>query len=149
VIDGVTFTLTPACDLLSLDLWEGDLPDLGLVRALRVEPTRWWLVDAGDRIAGIAAALGTRGAITPFGGGMVRATLTGPGWRDLLSVSGFFDTEDQGFGPGQVASTVIHHVPVRIAPLADDVCELFCPASLSATLADLWRDATITGSPGG
>lgn len=142
MIDAVTIDIAPAADLIALDLWEGEPPDLGDVRALKVEPMRWWLVDAAPRAVAVAAALGMRGALTPFGGGMVRATITGPGWRDLLSVSGVLDVADPAFASGKAASTVIHHVPVCIAVVREDCCEVFFPASYATTLQSLWRDAT-------
>lgn len=140
--DAVTVAMAPAPDLMALDLWDGALPDLGGIRAVRVEPMRWWLIDAAANAAAIAADLGTRGAITPFGGGVVRATLTGPGWRDLLSISGVFDSGDPSFTVGKVASTVIHHVPVRIVMTGGEACEVYCPASYAAALGALWRGAT-------
>ena len=131
-----SFHLAPARAVIAIDLWEGDLPPLP-GRAIRVEPRRWWLLDGGD-----SPAIGDRGAAAPIGGGLIRATLTGPDWRALLSVSGFLDTEM--LRAGDVAATVIHHVPVRIVVTADDACEVYFAASYADTLDDLWRHA-ITG----
>lgn len=142
MVDPVSIAFAPASDLVALDLWDGSPPNFCEVRALQVEPLRWWLADAGDRIEAIAATIGERGALTPFGGGMVCATLSGRGWRDLLSISSLFDTGDPAFGPGPVASTIIHHVPVRITVVSNDVCEVYFAASFAATLEDLWRTAT-------
>lgn len=129
----VTLTIAPAGDILALDLWAGGVPDFG-VRALQVEPRRWWLFDA----AAHDIDLGDSGALAPIGGGLMRATLTGPGWRGLLMVSAVFDAEDPAFGPGQVAATVIHHVPVWIAPVAADTCEVYFAASYTGDLTALW-----------
>lgn len=74
------------------------------IRLLQVEPRRWWLIGAGERADDIAARIADSGAATPVGGGLVRATLSGPGWRTLLMVSGCFDAEDPSFGIGQVAA---------------------------------------------
>ena len=124
---------TPAGDILALDMWTEGAPPLGGIRALQVEPRRWWLFDAGAR----APDPGDDGALAPIGGGLVRATLTGD-WRDTLMLAGWFDAESPRFGPGDVAATVIHHVPVWIAPVAADACEVYFPASYAASLAHLW-----------
>lgn len=137
-------TFAPAGDLVSLDLWEGDLPDLANVRALQVEPRRWWLVDPGAALSAIAAEIGDRGALTAFGGGFVSATITGD-WRNLLSISSLIDTDAPALAVGSVTSTVIHHVPVRIAVFAAETCRLFYAASYAATLEELWLGAVSGG----
>lgn len=134
----VAVTSAPAGDIVVLDLW-GGAPPASDVRMLRVEPARWWLIDAGAALGEIEAAIAGRGALAPVGGGLVRFTLDGPGWREHLMLSAFFDAEDPAFGPGAVAGTVIHHVPVRIAPVGDTRCEVFAPASYASTLEHLWR----------
>jgi heterotetrameric sarcosine oxidase gamma subunit len=138
----VTVTVAAAGDVIALDLWDdGDAPALSAdIALLRVEPRRWWLLGAGAHDAELAAAVGDRGAWAPIGGGLVRATLTGPGWRALLMVAGLFDAEDPGFGPGSVASTVIHHVPVRIAVASETACDVYCAASYAPALIELWSD---------
>lgn len=137
VIDGpVSLAVAPAGDIIALDLWAGTLPDLG-VRTLHVEPRRWWLFDAAGR-DDIAAEIAGNGAMAPIGGGLMRAVLTGPGWRGLLMISAVFDAENPGFRPGQVAATVIHHVPVWIAPIAADACEVYFAASHGEDLVALW-----------
>ncbi len=137
---GVTVTMAPAGDVIALDLWgDDDARDLcGAVSLLRVEPHRWWLFDAGTH--DLAAMIGERGAWAPIGGGLVRATLAGPGWRGLLMVAGLFDAEDPGFAVGAVAATVIHHVPVRIAVASEAACDVYCAASYAPALAALWRE---------
>lgn len=126
-------TFAHAGDVLALDLWSGEPPLLDGVRALQVEPRRWWLFDARTR----ALDPGDGGALAPIGGGLVRATLTG-GWRDTLMLAGWFDAEDPRFGPGDVAATIIHHVPVWIAPVAGERCEVYFPASYAWALIQLW-----------
>ncbi|CAN5382652.1 hypothetical protein BH10PSE14_BH10PSE14_32340 [soil metagenome] len=138
----VTLTMAPAGDVIVLDLWAGMLPALDpAIRVLPVEPRRWWLVDAAPHADAIAATIAANGALTPIGGGLVRATLSGPGWRDLLTVSGCFDSEHPGFATGQVAATVIHHVPVWIAVTGDATGEVYMAASYAPTLAALWTTA--------
>jgi sarcosine oxidase gamma subunit len=138
VTDAVAITIEPAGDVLAFDLWDGDALPAALagVRALKVEPRRWWLFDAGQ-----LPDLGGDGAAAPIGGGLMRATLAGPGWRALLTVAGWFDVENPAFGAGQVAATMIHHVPVWIAPLAEDKAEVYFPPSYTETLAALWTRA--------
>ena len=135
-----TVALTPARDMVVLDLWEGELPTVA-TGAMQVEPHRWWLIDPGERIDEIAAAIAGRGVLVPIGGGLTRATITGPGWRDLLSVSGFFDLNDPAFDVGCAASTVIHHVPVRIRVTGQSACDVFFATSYASTLAELWHKA--------
>ena len=138
VIDApVTLAIAPAGDIIALDLWAGTLPDPG-IRRLRVEPRRWWLFDAAGRSTDITAQIGDNGALAPIGGGLLRATFTGSSWRALLMVSGTFDAENPRFGTGQVAATVIHHVPVWIAPIAADACEVYFAASYATDLVALW-----------
>jgi heterotetrameric sarcosine oxidase gamma subunit len=138
--------MAPAGDVIVLDLWAGTLPSLDpAIRALPVEPRRWWLIDAAPHADAIAATMAGNGALTPIGGGLVRATLTGPGWRELLTVSGCFDSESPGFAPGGLAATVIHHVPVWIAVTGDAACEVYLAASYAPTLAALWT--TAIGAP--
>ncbi len=103
MIDGpVTVMVAPAGDVIALDLWDGSDPRDALagIRHIRVEPRRWWLFDAADRADAVAAQVGDAGALAAIGGGLMRATLTGPGWRALLTIGGLFDSEHAGFGPG-------------------------------------------------
>ena len=141
--DRVAIAVAPAGDVIALDLWsDADATTLiGGVAMLKVEPRRWWLLGAADRGAELEAAIADHGALAPIGGGLVRATITGPGWRGLLMVAGLFDAEDPGFGPGAVAATVLHHVAVRIAVTGEDRCDVYCAASYAPALIDLWRNA--------
>lgn len=143
--EAVTLTIAPAGDIVAVDLWSDTAPDFGAVRAVRVEPRRWWLIDAGETVAAIVAAVADDGAATAIGGGLIRATLAGPGWRALLMVAGVFDAEDPAFGPGAAAATIIHHVPVWIVPVADDCAEVFFAASYARGLVELWTAALARG----
>lgn len=131
-----TFRLEPAPEVWVLDLWDGELPTLA-GRVFRVEPRRWWLFDPG---AEVAREIAGRGVIAPIGGGLIRAVIEGSGWRELLTVSGLFDVDNPAFANGAVASTVIHHVPVRIAVTGVRSCEVYCAASYAPTLRELWQD---------
>lgn len=141
--DRVTLTIAPAGDVIALDLWGAGDPRDALIgiRHIQAEPRRWWLFDAAGRADAVAARIGDAGALTAMGGGLMRATLTGPGWRALLTISGLFDCENPGFGPGAVAATIIHHVPVLIAVTGDLACEVYFAASYAPTLVELWANA--------
>lgn len=139
MIKDVAFTSAPAGDIVVLDLWDGQ-PPLD-ARLLAVEPGRWWLIDGGD-VTTLAEQIAGRGALTPIGGGFVRLTVTGPGWRELLTVSGWFDTEGPDFTVGSFAATMIHHVPVRIIVASETECDVYVSASYASTITDLWDSAT-------
>ena len=145
----VAFTMAPAGDVIALDLWDATPPEMATgVRMLQVEPKRWWLIDASAQSDALSDRIGDHGALTPIGGGLMRATLTGPGWRALLTISGCFDVEDPVFAPGKVAATILHHVPVWIAPTGTATCEVYLANSYAPTLVDLWsRSATGQGGP--
>jgi len=129
--------LGPAA-LIAVDVWgafdaasarlgerlRGSLPGLlgsanlaGGWRALRVEPTVWWLIgplaDLEAELIAAEAALGEDGAAVDLSGGFVRLEIAGPGWRELLMIGGVFDAEDPAFGPGSTAGTLLHHASVR------------------------------------
>jgi heterotetrameric sarcosine oxidase gamma subunit len=140
----VALSVAPAGDIVAVDLWGDAVPNFGGARAVRVEPRRWWLIDAGNADA-VATALRDDGTLTPIGGGLLRATLTGPAWRGLLMVGGVFDAEVPSFGPGDCAATIIHHVPVWIAPVACDCAEVFFAASYTGGLVELWTAAIARG----
>ena len=142
------FAIEPAHDILVLDLWAGPPPRRDGIRVLQVEPRRWWLLGATTAIDDLAASIGDRGALAPIGVGMMRATLSGPGWRALLSVSGLFDTASPSFVPGAVAATPIDHVPLWITVTGDQAREVYFPASYAHSLAALWADAIGAASAG-
>lgn len=142
----VTLATAPAGDVIALDVWEGE-PNLDGLRALKVEPRRWWLIGAAAQADAFAASLGDAGALAPIGGGLVRATLSGPGWRELLTISGIFNVEDPAFALGDFAATVIHHVAVRIAPTSDTGCEVYFASSYAPGLVELWQRAIRVAAP--
>ena len=135
---GVTITIAPAGEVIVLDLWAGTLPALGDVAVMQVEPQRWWLLGPVAALADITAALGENGAISPIGGGLMRASLTGSGWRAQLMISGLFDAEDPAFGPGHCAATRLHHAPIWIDVLSEDAASVYFPASLLGDIRHLW-----------
>lgn len=141
----VALTVAAAGDVVAIDLWSDAVPGFGALCAVRVEPRRWWLIDAGAAADAVAESVRDDGTVTPIGGGLIRATLTGPGWRSLLMVGGVFDAEAPGFGAGGCAATVIDHVPVWIVPLDHDVCAVFFAASYAGGLVELWTAAMARG----
>ena len=134
----VSISIAPAGDVDVLDMWEDGDPLLDGVRAMQVEPHRWWLVDAGSKIEAITKALGDKGAITPIGGGLMRATLAGPGWRSQLMISGVFDAENPTFKPGDCAATIIGHASVWIDVISDETAHVYFAASLRGDMEQLW-----------
>lgn len=109
------------------------------LRAIRVEPMVWLVEGDGFDPAALAAAVEAYGALTAIGGGFVRASLRGEGWRQVLMRDGVFDAESAAFGPGCVAATVIAHVAVRLHVVAEDRCDALVPASYAGPLVESWR----------
>ena len=134
----VSISIAPAGDVVVLDMWREAAPLLHGVRAIQVEPRRWWLINAGSKIEAVTKALGENGAITPIGGGLMRATLTGPGWRSQLMISGVFDAENPAFKPGNCAATIIGHVSVWIDVISDETAHVYFAASLRTAIEHLW-----------
>ena len=140
--EAVQVAIAPAADVVLLDLWSGDVDALcGDVARLQDEPRRWWLLGPGARTTAIEIAIGDHGALAPIGGGLVRAKLSGPGWRSLLMICGLFDAEDPSFSTGAVVSTMIHHIAVRIAVTSVDSCDVYYTASFAPAMLDHWTKA--------
>ena len=140
--EAVCITVVPAGDVVLLDVWSGDIERLcGDIPRLQVEPRRWWLLGAHDRLEALEARIADHGALAPIGGGLVRATMSGPGWRSLLMIAGLFDAEDPAFTTGSIVSTMIHHIAVRIAVTAPEVCDVYFTASFAPALIELWSRA--------
>ena len=134
----VEITFIPAGEIIVLDRWDDLRPDVSGVTALQVEPRRWWLINPGENLAVIAQTLGDNGALTAIGGGLVRATLTGPGWRTQLMISGLFDAEDTAFKPGDCAATLIHHTPVWLHAISEGEAHVYLAGSLLDDMQHLW-----------
>lgn len=140
--EAVHIAVAPAGDVVLLNLWSGDVESLcGKVPLLQVEPRRWWLLGARDRLESLEARIADHGALAPIGGGLVRATISGPGWRSLLMIAGLFDAEDPGFTTGSTVSTMIHHIAVRIAVTAPEACDVYFAASFAPALIEHWLKA--------
>jgi heterotetrameric sarcosine oxidase gamma subunit len=165
--------LGPAA-LIAVDVWAGldaaaarlgeslggELPgllrsaDLGAGwRAVRVEPTVWWLggplTALEARLAAVETTLGEDGAAVDLSGGFVRLEVAGPAWRELLMIGGVFDAEDPAFGPGSTAGTVLHHASVRYDVVDDQrVHILVAPSYAQDLLGRLGAAAARLEPPG-
>ncbi|WP_309753737.1 hypothetical protein [Novosphingobium sp.] len=115
-----------------------DLPGAGRAAGdvMRLSPTTWLV--AGD-VAAIKAALGDGGALTPVGGGYVRARLSGSKWRSLLMEGGLFNAEAPEFAADCVATTLIEHVTVTLRVESAAACLAYFPASHAADLLHFWQ----------
>lgn len=138
----VHIAVAPAGDVVLLDLWSGNIETLcGDIPRLRVELCRWWLLGVGERLEALEARIADYGALAPIGGGLVCATISGPGWRSLLMNAGLFDAEDTAFTTGSVVSTMIHHIAVRIAVTAPEACDVYFTASYAPAFIEHWSRA--------
>ncbi len=112
-------------------------------RALWWERATWLIRAAAgeETLAKLSIAVEGEGAVTDVSGAFRRIVLRGPAWRPLLMIGGVFDAESPNFGPGCVAGTVIHHMPVRIDVLSSTTAEAYVPPSYAEALLHHWRGA--------
>ncbi len=114
-------------------------------RAVRVEPTAWWLVGPlaalQATLEAVEEALGENGAAVDLSGGFARLEVAGAGWREMLMVGGVFDAEDPAFGPGSTAGTVLHHASVRYDVIDDHSVHILVAPSRAHDLLDHLRAA--------
>jgi heterotetrameric sarcosine oxidase gamma subunit len=159
--------LEPAA-LIAFDLWSdvdaargrigaalgGALPGLGRSgdlaggwRAIRVEPSVWWLTgplgDLDAQMARLEAAIGGDGAATDLSGGFARVAVSGDDWRAPLMIGGVLDAEDPAFGAGSTAGTILHHIGVRHDVVADRLVHIHVAPSYAADLVDHLRAAVL------
>ncbi len=168
--DRLTIEVQPPECLLALELWgdragvearlgaplplSGKSADAGERRVLWWEPGIW-LVRAGAEARTalertVAEALVAEGAVTDLSGGFVRIRLSGSLWRELLMIGGVFDAESPTFGPGSVAGTVIHHMPVRLDVVSQETADAYVPPSYAEDLMEHWTHAAarLLSAPG-
>ncbi len=168
--DRLTIEVQPPECLLALELWgdragvearlgaplplPGKSADAGERRVLWWEPGIW-LVRAGAEARTalertVAEALVAEGAVTDLSGGFVRIRLSGSLWRELLMIGGVFDAESPTFGPGSVAGTVIHHMPVRLDVVSQETADAYVPPSYAEDLMEHWTHAAarLLSAPG-
>lgn len=122
-------------------------------RAVRVEPTVWWLAGPPTAVeAGLAAmetALGEDGAAVDLSGGFARLEVAGPAWRELLMIGGVFDAEDFAFGAGATAGTILHHAGVRYDVVDDHRVHILVAPSFAQDLLAHLRTAAARLEPRG
>jgi len=155
-------TLAP-CALIAVDVWgdlaavagrfgAGGLPALGRSadlppgwRAIRVEPTVWWLAgrleSLEETLDRTTKTLAQDGAATDMSGAFARLAIRGPHWRELLMFGGVFDAEDPRFAPDGTAGTLLHHTAVRYDVVAPDRLILYVAPSYAADLLHHLRAA--------
>ncbi len=117
----------------------------GDLRLIWWEPNTW-LIRApkplrDETAARLTEALAGEGAVTEVSGAFVRVRVEGALWRSLLMIGGVFDAEAESFGPGSVAGTVIHHLPVRLDVIGDSAVDAYVPPSYAADLLHHWTAA--------
>lgn len=158
-------TPAPAATLLTFEVWSnadafaarfeaafGAPPpsplrsaDYGKTRILWTEPNVWIAVVSPAEAPALAerltAALAEDGALTEVTGAYARLTITGPGWRELLTVGAMFDAEDPAFAPGCAVATVYDHAPVRLDVVGPDTVIAWTAPSYSQGLFSFWREA--------
>ncbi len=144
--DTVTARLADALNQAPPALGQSTALD-GAWRALRLEPTVWWLVgpleDLDARLTLLAAALGDDGAATDLSGGFDRLSIRGD-WREILMFGGVFDAESPAFAIDCTVGTVLHHVAVRYDVIDENEVLVFVAPSYAADLLHHLR-ATVPG----
>lgn len=134
------------------DALSGAMPTIGRAidladdwRALRIEPTVWWLAGplaaSNDMFARVVGALGDDGGATDLTGGFARIRIAGPDWRTILMFGGVFDAEDPAFGGGSTVGTMLHHMAVRYDVVAADTVDVFVAPSYASDLLHNLRGA--------
>ncbi len=118
----------------------------GDLRLMWWEPNTWLVRSPkplrDETAARLTEALAGDGAVTDVSGAFVQVRVEGALWRSLLMIGGVFDAEAEGFGPGSVAGTVIHHLPVRLDVIGDGAVDAYVPPSYAADLLHHWGAAT-------
>lgn len=166
----VVSTQDPAA-LIAVEIWSdpgattarlaaalgGPLPDIGAAtdlteawRAIRIEPTVWWLsgplADLDDALARAAAAVAGDGAVADLSGAFERLRIAGPNWRAALMIGGVFDAESPGFTVGSTVGTILHHVAVRYDVIAEGAVHVFVAPSYAADLRHFLHEAATRGA---
>ncbi|MDR3507925.1 MAG: sarcosine oxidase subunit gamma family protein [Caulobacteraceae bacterium] len=152
----VTVTPCPPDALLRLEIWgdlaavqaRGDLPPVGrsadtaLGRLIWIEPGVWMLrappANLAAAITHLEAIAAQDGAVIEISGGLVRHRLSGPAWRELLTIGAVFDVEDPAFAPGRAAATVLHHTAIWIDVIEAAAADVYCLPSYAQELAETW-----------
>ena len=163
----------PTCGaLIAVDLWAkaeavmarlpatlgGAIPALGHStnleggwRAIRVEPTVWWLTgpldDLQAQIGRVQDAMAGDGGVIDLTGAFMTITAKGRAWRELLMFGGVFDAEAADFGPERTAGTLLHHVSVRYDVIGHDEVRILAAPSYAEDLLHHLRGAAARLEP--
>jgi heterotetrameric sarcosine oxidase gamma subunit len=140
--------------LLRLEQWgavpaalpaPGRAADTPMGRLIWIEPGAWLLrAPLGDLVqatAQLEILAGDDGAVIDITGGLARFRLTGPAWRELLTVGGVFDVENPAFAPGCAAATILHHAAIWIDVIEAETADVYCLPSYAQELAAGWARA--------
>ena len=130
----------------------GPLPGIGAAtdmegawRAIRVEPSVWWLcgplADLDDTLGRVGAALAPDGAVTDLTGGFERLRIAGPDWRSVLMIGAVFDAESPDFTVNSTVGTILHHIAVRYDVVAADAVHVFVAPSYAGDLRHFLHEA--------
>ncbi len=142
--------------LLRLELWSAPaqaaaLPAVCRARDWRqgrliwIEPGAWLarapLADLEHAAAALEAIAADAGAVIDITGGLARFRMSGPAWRELLTVGGVFDVESAAFRPGCTAATVLNHAAIWIDVITAEVADIYCLPSYARELEAGWARA--------
>ena len=117
----------------------GELPEFGLAIAGNQHHV---FRTAPHQVLVIGPELETRLCMaTPLSSGRCRIEITGPKARALLSACAAIDFSPRAFGQNAYVMTGIHHMPVLIHALSDEVFHLYGHRSFAQSLWDWLVDA--------
>ena len=141
----------PDAEARSQALWGAALPapgraiDAGPGRLIWIEPGAWLLraplADLGRTLAELEQIAAADGAVIDITGGLARWRLSGPGWRELLTVGAVFDVEDPDFAPGCAAATILNHAAIWIDVVGDRTADVYALPSYAQELSEAWARA--------
>jgi sarcosine oxidase subunit gamma len=117
------------------------LPSGALLCWLR--PDEWLLIGDGPAAPDLAAATGEDGAVVDTSGAHAGFILHGPQARDVLASCCPMDTRPRNFGFGQCAQTLIGHVGIFLAPLAENRYLVVCRPSAADYVVRWLADAMV------
>jgi heterotetrameric sarcosine oxidase gamma subunit len=116
--------------------------DVPAGRLIWIEPGAYMLraplAELEPTLARLEAIAGEEGAVIDITGGLIRFTLSGPAWRELLTIGGVFDVENPAFAVDCTAATILHHAAIWIDVTAADAADVYCLPSYAQELAETW-----------